>query len=139
AVAEDVGFNGEGPSLNGLCRKARGIDVWLDTLDGDAACSQNPQVRIAIRSHRVPLGRSMSPFKRLPRPTGSRTGSSPGAAGVAMRSLRGNLHGYCPAEPAVYQPGKLMQDELSNFAHTERDQIPLHGPEGFEGMRRAGR
>jgi len=32
-----------------------------------------------------------------------------------------------------------MQDELGSFARAERDQIPLHGPEDFEGMRRAGR
>ena len=32
-----------------------------------------------------------------------------------------------------------MQDELRTFAHAERDQIPLHGPDGFEGMRLAGR
>ncbi|MDF2096300.1 type I methionyl aminopeptidase [Aquibaculum arenosum] len=32
-----------------------------------------------------------------------------------------------------------MQDELSSFAGRERDQITLHGPDDFEGMRRAGR
>lgn len=32
-----------------------------------------------------------------------------------------------------------MQDELSSFARAEKNEIPLYGPEGFEGMRRAGR
>lgn len=32
-----------------------------------------------------------------------------------------------------------MQDELSSFARAEKNEIPLYGPDGFEGMRRAGR